>query len=295
MWLASEKGDAAGAGAAGGARWPGGATRSYPGRVHARGGAGPKQRTDYGRGIFRRRIELRGGDRRVEADLEDDFHRFGVRLEHDGRQVVRIAGAAGRHPWSTCPGALAPLERLVGMPLAAAASAVRRRTDPRAQCTHLLDLAGLAVAHAAAGRGLRDYEVEIPDRVEGRSRARLSRDGEALLDFEIERGAIVSPEPFAGQPSFGGGFGRWAEATLEPELAEAAIVLQRACGISMGRLWDMDQVPGAKAFGALTGGACHTFGAGVVEGAHRVVGSMRDFTDAPERLLAGEPGGKERS
>jgi len=183
----------------------------------------------------------------------------------------------------------------VGMPLAAAASAVRRRTDPRAQCTHLLDLAGLAVAHAAAGRERRGYEIEIPDRVEGRSHARLRRDGEALLDFEIDRGAIVSPAPFAGQPSFGAGFGRWAEATLAPDLAEAAIVLQRACGISMGRQWDMDQVPGAWAFGAMMGGACHTFGAGVVEGAHRVVGSMRDFTDAPERLLAGEPGGEERA
>jgi hypothetical protein len=253
-----------------------------------RDAAGLEPRPDYGRGVFRRRIELRGGDRCVEADLEDDFHRFGVRLEHDGRQVVRIAGAAGRYPWSTCPGALAPLERLVAMPLAAAASAVRRWTDPRAQCTHLLDLAGLAVAHAAAGRERRGYEIEIPDRVEGRSHARLRRDGEALLDFEIERGAIVSPEPFAGQPSFGGGFGRWAEATLAPDLAEAAIVLQRACGIAMGRQWDMDQVPGAWVFGALTGGACHTFGARVVEDARRVLGSMRDFTDAPERLLPGE-------
>jgi hypothetical protein len=224
----------------------------------------------------------------VEADLEDDFHRFWVRLEHDDRQVVRISGTSGRYPWSTCPGALAPLERLAGMPLAAASSAVRRWTEPRAQCTHLLDLAGLAVAHAAAGRVRRGYEVEIPDRVEGRSHARLRRDSVALLEFEIEHGAIVSPEPFAGQASFGGGFGRWAEANLEPDLAEAAIVLQRACGIAMGRQWDMDQVPGAWVFGAMTGGACHTFGAGVVEDARRVVGSMRDFTEAPELLLAGE-------
>jgi hypothetical protein len=245
-------------------------------------------RSDYGGGIFRRRIELRGAERCVQGDLEDDFHRFGVRLEHDGRQVVRISGSAGRYPWSTCPGALAPLERLVGMPLAAASSAVRRWTEPRAQCTHLLDLAGLAVAHAAAGRARRRYEVEIPDRVAGRSHARLRRDGAAFLDFEIEHGAIVSPKTFVGQASFGGGFGRWAEASLEPDLAEAAIVLQRACGIAMGRQWDMDQVPGAWVFGALTGGACHTFGARVVEDARRVVGSQRDFTEAPERLLPGE-------
>jgi hypothetical protein len=224
----------------------------------------------------------------VEGELEDDFHRFAVELGHDGRQVVRIRGVAGRHPWSTCPGALAPLQRLVGMPLATACNAVRDRTDPRAQCTHLLDLAGLAVAHAAAGRRERRYYVEIPDRVDGRCRARLGRDGAALLDWEIERGRIVAPEPFAGRPSFGGGFGRWAESALDPDLAEAAVVLQRACGISMGRMWDMDQVPGAWVFGTMTGGACHTFGAGVVEDARRVLGSMRDFTESPELLLAGE-------
>jgi hypothetical protein len=258
--------------------------------MHAREDAGPEQRADYGRGTYRRCIRLRAQGGCVTGDLEDDFHRFAVDLEHDGRQVVRIRGAAGRHPWSTCPGALAPLERLVGMPLAVAGSTARAWTDPRAQCTHLFDLAGLAVAHAAAGRGERRYDVEIPDRVDGRSRARLRRDGRALLDWEIERGTIVAPEPFAGRPSFGGGFGRWAEAELEPDLAEAAVVLQRACGISMGRMWDMDQVPGAWVFGAMTGGACHTFGAGVVEDARRVVGSMRDFSETPELLLAGGPG-----
>jgi hypothetical protein len=288
VWLAAGKGDAGGAGAARGGAWPAGNSRGYPGRVPTRDAAALHPRPDYGRGIFRRRIELQGTQTSVEGDLEDDFHRFGVRLEHDGRQVVRIAGVARRHPWATCPGALSPLERLAGMPLAAASSAVRRWTDPRAQCTHLLDLAGLAVAHAAAGRARRGYEVEIPDRVAGRSRARLARDGAALLEFEIEHGVIVYPEPFAGQASFGGGFGRWAEANLEPDLAEAAIVLQRACGIAMGRQWDMDQVPGAWVFGALTGGACHTFGARVVEDAARVLGSQRDFTDAPERLLAVE-------
>jgi hypothetical protein len=256
--------------------------------VPTREAATLQPRPDYGRGAFRRRIELRGAPACVEGDLEDDFHRFGVRVEHDGRQVVRIAGFARRHPWATCPGALSPLERLAGMPLAAAGSAVRRWTDPRAQCTHLLELAGLAVAHAAAGRTRRAYTIEIPDRVAGRSCARLARDGAPLLEFEIEHGAIVAPEPFAGQASFGGGFGRWAEATLEPDLAEAAIVLQRACGIALGRQWDMDQVPGAWVFGALTGGACHTFGARVVEDAARVVGSQRDFTATPERLLARE-------
>ncbi len=255
--------------------------------MRAREQAEPTPRSDYGRGIFRRCIRLRAQGSRVEGDLEDDFHRFGVRLDHDGRQVVRIQGAAGRYPWSACPGAVAPLQRLVGMRLATACSAARAWTDPRAQCTHLFDLAGLAIAHAAAGRRERRYEIEIPDRVDGRCHARLRRDGEALLDWEIERGSVVAPEPFAGRPSFGGGFARWAEATLAPDLAEAAVVLQRACGISLGRMWDMDQVPGAWVFGAMTSGACHTFQPGTVEGARRVVGSMRDFSATPEDLLTG--------
>jgi hypothetical protein len=236
--------------------------------------------------VYRRRIRLRAGAGLAVGDLEDDFHRFRVRLEHDGSRVVRASGEALRFPWSSCPGALAPLERLAGLPLGAGASAAARHTDPRAQCTHLFDLAGLAAAQAARGEGGRDYRIAVPDRVGGRTRAELARDGRPLLAWEVEHGTIRSPAPFAGRRLGYPEFLRWAEGSLDPDLAEAALALHRALSISLGRLYDMDAVAGPAAFGRLAGGACHTFSPGIMEGARRELGSAREFSARPEALLA---------
>lgn len=244
----------------------------------------PPLRPDYGRGSYRRRIRLRAEGRCVTGDLEDDFHRFRVHLEHDGEVVVRAEGEALRFPWTSCPGAVAPLARLEGMRLSRSSRAAHGHTDPRAQCTHLFDLAGLAIAHASRGAS-RDYDIEVPDRVDGRTRATLRRDGEPLLHWEIERSRIAAPEPFAGR-STRSGFLDWVQETLDPDLAEAALVLQRACSIALGRLYDMDRVEGPSAFGVMAGGVCHTFSPGTMEQARRVVGSARDLTQAPEALLA---------
>lgn len=245
----------------------------------------PPLRTDYGSGVYRRRIRLRAVGAGVTGDLEDDFHRFRVRLEHDGERVVRVEGEALRFPWSSCPGALVPLARLGGVPLAPCGGGVPRNIDPRAQCTHLLDLACLAIAHAARGSASRDYEIEVPDRVDARTRPALWRDGEPTLHWEIERSRIVAPEPFAGR-STRGGFLAWVEQALDPDLAEACRVLHRACSISLGRLYDMDAVEGPSAFGLMAGGACHTFSPGIMEDAHRMRGSAHDLSRSPHPLLA---------
>jgi hypothetical protein len=216
-------------------------------------------RNAYGHGIFRRHIFLRSTGARAEGNLEDDFHRFRVRIEHDGSHVTRAEAEASRFPWTTCPGAVDPLRRLVGMPLARSSRAAHGHTDPRAQCTHLLDLAGLTIARAAAGRSRRSYAIEIPDRVRQRTRALLGCDGRERLHFEIENATIVASEPFAGWVIRGSAFSRWAEAALDPDLAEAAIALHRACSISIGRCYDMDAVEGAWLFGSMAGRACHTF------------------------------------
>ena len=59
----------------------------------------------WGEGIYRRRIRLVADGRHVRADLEDDFHRFGVALVHDGERVVEARADARRFPWETCTGA----------------------------------------------------------------------------------------------------------------------------------------------------------------------------------------------
>ncbi len=240
-------------------------------------------------GSYRRRIRTRALDpTAVEAALEDDFHCFTVVVEHDARAVTGLTASAGRWPWSTCPAAGAQLELLVGMELSTRCTSVAAVTDPRWQCTHQFDLAGLAVAHAARGEAApRQYDVEVPPATaEGTRVPRLWRDGQLLLAWTIASGtALTAPPPYTEAP-WRGGFIKWADQTFEPDGAEAAIVLRRACDIGMGRGMDLEGYRSADELADLMTGVCYTMQPEVMPGARREIGSIRDFADHPEALLS---------
>jgi len=243
-------------------------------------------RLPYGEGIYRRRILLVAANGRVTADLEDDFHRYGVEIEHDGGRVDAVRGRAGRYPWSECGNSSVPLQAFRGAPLSTSLLAASRRGNPRENCTHLFDLAVLAVAHAAAGRARRQYDVTVPDRVDGVTRATLQRDGELVLTWDLCGSEISDPPPYAGRELRGAGMASWAEAELDPDAAEAAIVLRRGSFIANGRLGDFDGAPNASVLLPWAENSCYSFTRGIAEKALRVQGSTREFTHHPERLLA---------
>ncbi len=226
------------------------------------------------------------------GELEDDPHHFRVRLWHDGRVVVRVDGEGVRIPWTTCGEAAGPLRSLVGMKLSPSSTAVAGAGNPRANCTHMFDLAGLVVAHAASGRGTRQYDCAIPEPVEGPTVATLDRDGERLLTWDVGPRGIDGPPPFDEAPLMGG-FLSWAESHLSADLAEAAIVLRRACLISRSRLFQLDSFSvAANMQHASTqpgSGRCYTFSPSVLERAHRTSGTQRDFTSEPDALLSDSP------
>lgn len=242
-------------------------------------------RSDYGVGAYRRQIRVRAREGAVDADLEDDFHRFALRVEHDGQQVSAVPAAARRYPWTTCPGAAGVLDRLVGLPLTESHAAVRAYSSPRMHCTHLFDLAVVSIACARRGDAGVDYQVEVPDDEGGGRVVRLSRDGELRLEWHLDGTQIVAPTsaPFAGVALLGG-FGGWAESELEPADAEAALVLRRAVFIAVGRRFEFERIESAAAF-EQTPAACHSFNPGVREQAERVHGMVRDFSDRPADLL----------
>jgi hypothetical protein len=244
------------------------------------------ERRAYGEGVYRRAFLLVAQEGRVVADMEDDFHRFRVVVEHDRERVTRVGAETRRVPWTECAGAAAKLRSLEGMPLSRRHSAAGRYADPRVNCTHLFDVATLAIAHAAAGRTRRRYDVEIPDRRDGRTQARLARDGAPLLAWEVEGAKVLAPDPYTGLDLGGIAFLLWTEKRLDPELAEAALLLRRACFISMGRLRDLDAAADASAYVGLAPGSCHTFTPGVAERALRVRGATLEFSEHPEQLLA---------
>lgn len=248
-------------------------------------------REDYGQGSYRRCILLEADAGRVTAELADDFHHFGVRLDSEGGRVSHVEGEDVRVPWTTCPGALAPLQALRGAALSTSFIEVSRYSDPKAQCTHLYDLACLAICHAArqarGGAATRRYDIVLPDRRSSATRPVLSRDGEVLLEWSILGQQIdeARPAAFAGLSLGGTGFHRFVRRELDEDLAEATLVLRRAIFIGLGRRYDFDQMPTARAFEPIVGSACHTFDPSRIDQAERIVGSVRDFHDRPEDIL----------
>lgn len=248
-------------------------------------------------GSYRRRIRVVATSPTVvEAGMEDDLHYFTVRLGHDGERVRTVRATAVRQPWSTCHEAAEPLAAIEGMSLAPSCLAVGARADATHHCTHMFDLAGLAVAHAwrvaAGGAARRQYDTSLPyvPIEESARRPRtitLLRDGDAVLSYTVAGLKVVGPEPFAAADARGGFF-RWAEADLAPDQAEAAIVLKRASLIGLSRGLDLDRyatiadMPGVAP-------VCWTQQPERAPVAFRVKGMIRDHDPAPDAMLAQGP------
>lgn len=225
----------------------------------------------------------------VVAELEDDFHRFGVTLHHDGTVVTAVEGHADRTPWSTCEEAVGVLPDFAGMPLFTRHSEVGRWARPREHCTHLFDITGLAVVHAGRGRmGRRTYDIEVPDREGEATRPSVERDGELVFRWDVDGSVIRGPAPFA-EVALRGAFLSWAEEHLDEEGAEAAMLLRRAIDTSIGRgmqdVLDAMDRPNPDSL-VMMEGACYSFQRVNMRRARRNKGMARDFTSGDGRLLA---------
>lgn len=193
---------------------------------------------DFGTGATRRRIRLVDAGGHCHARLVDPFHEMTVDLRHDGRVVTAIEGRFQRNPNSTCPGATQLLHELQGVELATPAAALYAGGRARRHCTHLLDLAVLALAQAARGEGQRQYDAVVPDETDQPIDIDIRRDGEPVFAWRVRKGHILAPAEFAGLP-MGPGFTAWSTARLGGDALEAAQVLSRAWYISRGREYDI--------------------------------------------------------
>jgi hypothetical protein len=234
--------------------------------------------------LFRRRIEIvsRQATGEARAVLEDDFHHFRVALTFAGGVVTSAAGTGVRVPYTACSNAGSQLDALVGMPLNSVSNSVTRATDASLQCTHMLDLAGLAIAAAARGIAQRRYDIEVPRRVDGETTGSIDCDGLRVLTWRIDTTTILAPPEHAGI-SLREGLARWALATLTEDQAEAALVLRRCLMISRGRERDLDLVAHAN-----PSGNCYAQQVERAPTALRIVGSTHDYTDRADTLCAGD-------
>jgi hypothetical protein len=193
---------------------------------------------DFGTGATRRRIRLVATDGHCHARLVDPFHEMSVDLRHDGAVVTAIEGRFLRNPNSTCPGAARLLDELLGLDLRTPAAAVYAGGRSRRHCTHLLDLAVLALAQAARGEGRRQYDAVVPDETDAPIDIEVRRDAATVFAWQVQRGHILAPAEFAGLP-LGPGFTAWSTARLAGDALEAAQVLSRTWYISRGREYDI--------------------------------------------------------
>jgi hypothetical protein len=243
--------------------------------------------------LYRRKTIAEAGQFETVAAMEDDFHHFAVRLRHDGSHVTELTGEAVRFPWSTCPGAVAKLDALIGAPLFPTPADPGPRPAIAEQCTHLFDIAKFAIAQSAraqSGQGrCRQYDIVIPDPVDGSTTGDLSRDGVHLLHWVVEKRVVVGPVAFAGHRL--GGRAEWREDSIaDADALEAALMLRRALVIFRGRMSEYpevtsaDQVPGGF-------GTCFTYQPENASSGRWVM-DEKNYTASAEPLLAGFDGRK---
>lgn len=241
-------------------------------------------------GIYRRQINLDSLDAKtVVGWLEDESHHFGLTLVHDGTHIRELHMAAPRYPWTTCAEAGQPLQALVGKPLVARAAQLGSRINTRHQCTHLLDLASLMVAHAHAGRSHRRYHGTVEplaairsDAPDGWLRATLRCDDAVVLQWDLHDDRIMAPDRHAGRTIYHG-FRNWTE-TLGAEEAEQALVLRRVAFVSNGRRITIEHLGSAAELGQAA--VCHSFQPMHRAHAIPIPDSRRRYDTTPADMLA---------
>lgn len=242
---------------------------------------------NYGNGAFRRRIRLRNqSSEQVSAELEDCNHGFRLIIKHQLQRIIAIDVEVLRYPLSSCPGATKPLQALVGCRLDDTIGAFKQASSPRSNCTHLYDLALLAVKHAQRHQVERIYDVEVPDSMTTKQSMTVHRNGEKIHHWQTDQQRIVDPSPLNGKPLMQG-FSQWSQHYFnDAEQLEAALVLQRGYFVARARRVELNNRGGEPAINdSMMIGACYSYSAGVVEQAIRLPGTVRDFSDKPEQLL----------
>jgi hypothetical protein len=211
----------------------------------------------------------------VVSEVEDDYHRMRVTIQHDGTIATSVKGEMIRAPWTTCPGAPVQLEKtFTGMALDAFAA----RGEKSANCTHLHDLAVLAAVHAHDKAPL-TYDVVVSDPIEGRREAELRRNGATLMTWTLEGINVVAPAEIAGLSLFK--LGAWIE-TLSSDMQEAARIFRWGSLIANGRTIPLEQQSDATRMPP----NCYTFQPEMARKATRV-GVVKDFSKGTERPLDG--------
>jgi hypothetical protein len=221
-------------------------------------------------GAYRRVVDIAIAPGLARVAMEDDIHHFRLALGHDGARIGSVDVASPRTPWTTCGGAAAALERLVGQPLTERLD-FAGAAEKANHCTHLLDLANIALGRLNDVGFARRYAAEVEYQAGRRIVASMTWTGGGTAQWTVANGVIED--------------GAWAGTALNalPRLIaalpfsaqEPVLVLRRAISISGARWAALDQYGTAGELGVEP--SCHTLLPAVRDHARRNKGSAIDF------------------
>ena len=236
-------------------------------------------------GRYHRRVRIVGDTWTSSADVEDDEHRFGADINHDGQRVLSVAGRAIRTPWTACPLAALQLTELCDTPLLSSPYKVIRQVRLAHQCTHMVDMAVLAVCAAALGIARREYDCVLTVEDKGGADWRigtLRRDNEPRTHWVVKDGVVLEPASYAGCEMLRSS--RWVEErTSRIEEIESVFIMQRAMLVAGGKRVILDEHETAANQVWMTG-ACFAFQSSRIHEARRRFGNTRTFSHPGELL-----------
>lgn len=242
---------------------------------------------NYGQGRYRRRIRLSTTGNSVFGELEDTNHAFRCTITHDGAHVTDIQSDVIRIPFDTCPGAVEPIRNLIGLPLCEDIQELIPHVDAGGNCTHLLDLALMAIRHASRTQAEWLYDICIEDQsTEEAVCAEIFANGELIHSWQTLNWGIHEPAALAGKVLYKG-FSKWANKAFIGDSKEAAFALQKGYFVSSARRYNIDAQAGDSALehSDVMLGVCFSYSSPQIDVARRTAGSTRDFSDTPEQLL----------
>lgn len=234
---------------------------------------------EYGSGTYRRRVRLRKAAGTSLAMLDDNHHAMWVRLRHDGSKVIAVESDMIRIPADTCPGAQALLADLRGVSVTSTTDELFAGGRARRNCTHLFDMAVLALAFIQEPQDRRTIDIILPDDVSGRRRVQAFVDGQLIHDWTLEGEIVVAPAALAGRDLTRGFIG-YAHATFDGIARDAASMIQKGVIVSRGRQRIVTANAGQSLHDATDMlGACYTYSEPRFSRARESGGYVRDFSN----------------
>ena len=239
---------------------------------------------NYGTGVFRRRVRWRAAAGVVLAELEDSNHGFRLTLRHDGAHITALDPEPIRFPFTTCPEAVRQIRTQLGQSLQDIA-VIRTRLPQSDNCTHLVDLLLLALAHVTDVGKEASYDIAVEDERNGLTTAQISCDGQTLHAWQIANHSLTAPADLAGRPVMRG-FYAWAAQHFAGQTFEAAQLLQRGYFVAQARRWRYEPQHLHPAISDnMPRSACYSYSEAAVHRARRIPGSVRDLSASAAPLL----------